>query len=340
MRRLSIFIIVSIVLTIAAFKIAKADSYDIPNKAPLSVSGCPKAGWPQGALINCLFDSAVKFRNQPTKWRGTECPGQPNTLQYWGHCACAAAASVVMMIGTRLKVGYINVDQFYATAKHGAFGGAIVPDAKARKGDIILWYSKDEQEAHIGFCATAGCTLTWSNSSYYGKFAPVAHSISLDGYYPIHYIWDPVHIPSTQVHPAMIQPQFLRGPAPRASPSTHAPEFYPLKAATAAYVRTQHPGNREHPAAFLPKISCIQIGADRKSAIVNFSAGPENDPISTAVVFANTERVSGALTPQIRSDAVQGWTPIAATTSQLSAHNIQQASVRPSVVSTATVPCS
>jgi hypothetical protein len=177
----------------AASRQARADSSDIPTSPTDQIAGCPVASWPASSLVQCVFESASAFRNQNTKWRGTECPGQSSA--YWGHCACAAAVSVVILNATLKDLGFINVDQFEDVAKVGKYGGGFVPDAKARPGDVILWYSADRGEGHVGICATTGCTRTWSNSSSHGTFAPVDHSISFDNFYPIHEIWEPRHLP-------------------------------------------------------------------------------------------------------------------------------------------------
>jgi hypothetical protein len=152
----------------------------------------------QATLGRCLYLAAKAFRDNHvmTKWPGTECPGQPHTTHWFGHCACAASVQQVIKAATSRQIGTWGVDSFDAYYETGLPFGRInvVPDAKALPGDIIIWYTTDRSEGHIGFCATKKCTQTWSNSSALGSFAPTAHSISLDGYYPQHFIWRPGHI--------------------------------------------------------------------------------------------------------------------------------------------------
>jgi hypothetical protein len=185
--------LIALVVIAGATCLTSADDSDIPTTPTATTPGCPASGWPPPSLVQCFYKSAAAFRNHSTKWRGTQCPGQSNL--YWGNCACAAAASVVILNATLTSLGFINVDEFEAAAKRGTYGGGFVPDARAQPGDVVLWYSADRAEAHIGFCATDKCVKTWSNSSSRGMFAPIEHSISLDGYYPIHEIWEPVHLP-------------------------------------------------------------------------------------------------------------------------------------------------
>jgi hypothetical protein len=174
---------------------ATSDSYDIPAKATDSVSGCPKQPWPRDMAVSCFYRAATLFRNHATKWRGTECPGQSSVYAHWGHCACAAVASIVIMNASLVNLAMINVDEFRSLANSGKYGGSLVEDKSAVPGDVILWYSNDLSEGHIGFCATKKCKSTWSNSSSLGTFAPESHSIDFDGFYPRHFIWHPQHLP-------------------------------------------------------------------------------------------------------------------------------------------------
>jgi hypothetical protein len=197
-KRVPVTLGVLFALTAAVLCFAKADSSGIPiPTSPIdSVSGCPRAGWPSRSLVQCFYKGAVLFKRHTTKWQGTQCPGQSSA--YVGHCACAAAVSVIIMNATHYALNFINVDQFFALANRGTAGGGLLPkaaEASAKPGDIILWYTNDRSEEHVGFCAAPGCVTTWSNSSALGVFAPVSHSISLDNYYPQHRIWEPVHLP-------------------------------------------------------------------------------------------------------------------------------------------------
>lgn len=165
-----------------------------PSPSPgASANPCPTPF--QGELLARLFSAASSYIGHNTKFPGTNCPGHPNTYEWWGHCACAKSVSEIIKNATGYDFDYYSVDQYFAAAQSGKYGGGLVPDTDAVPGSIIMWYSNDHSEAHIGFCAVKGCSETLSNSSTQGVFAPEMHDISLDGYYPLHYIWNPTHIP-------------------------------------------------------------------------------------------------------------------------------------------------
>jgi hypothetical protein len=189
------------VLSVSALAVAvraPSSAQSITVSPPIKLAKPCGAQLKQTQLGTCLFLAAKAFRDKGvvTKWPGTECPGQPHTMQWFGHCACAASVQQVIKVATSREIGNWGVDSFDNYYETGLPFGRIklVPEAKALPGDIIIWYTMDRSEGHIGFCATPKCTQTWSNSSALGRFAPVSHSISLDGYYPQHFIWRPVHI--------------------------------------------------------------------------------------------------------------------------------------------------
>lgn len=195
MRAMYLRVVFALILALASYVLVRADPFDIPTSPTNKIAACPRPTWASRQLVECFYKSALAFRKHSTKWRGTQCPPHTSSYRNWGHCACAAAVSVVIMNATRSNLGIINVDVYNTLARSNKLGGGFVSDQHARQGDVILWYSNDYSEAHIGFCATNGCTQTWSNSSSRGVFAPVVHTIDLDGYYPQHFIWQPEHLP-------------------------------------------------------------------------------------------------------------------------------------------------
>lgn len=94
-----------------------------------------------------------------------------------------------------------------------------------------------------------------------------------------------------------------------------------IQAATVYYV------HKEHGPSFDPKISCIQLTADGKGAIVNYAAGPPDDPIETSLTLvrpaALTSTQKAFLSPQLaKVPPLEGWAPIAATTSASSTNAV------------------
>jgi hypothetical protein len=159
----------------------KAGNYAAPSGCP---NGSPEAATPN--LLEQLYQAANNFRGTDTCWALTNC----------GQDACAAAVQRIVQIVTNTVIGSYSVDDWRNLALSGAYGGKIVPAAQARRGAIIIWpQQQDPVLGHMGFCATDGCTQTWSNSSSTHKFAPQTWGLYFDGTYTTYLIWEPSHIP-------------------------------------------------------------------------------------------------------------------------------------------------
>jgi hypothetical protein len=95
----------------------------------------------------------------------------------------------------------------------------------------------------------------------------------------------------------------------------HSETYQAIVAATIDYV------HREHSPDFTPTISCIQLGTGGASAIVNYSAGPKNDPVATTLVLIRPSKLSSSSSNtfmiQSAAPAVDGWATVKATTSPL-----------------------
>ena len=143
-----------------------------------------------------LYNAANAFRGTDTAWQGTGGGGR----------ACAAAVQKIVYRATNSMIGSWNVDDWWALAINspGKYGGHFLLPSEshlARQGDIVIWdVLSSTWKGHIGFCATDGCSKTWSNSSSLHTFAPTQNDRAglyffgeFDSSSTV--IWEPSHIP-------------------------------------------------------------------------------------------------------------------------------------------------
>jgi hypothetical protein len=159
-------------------------------------------------LLERLYHAAYNYI-------GTSTDGLPGQ----GFNSCAAAVQVIVRAATARTIGTAGVDDWrnLATSPNSPYGGTVLApgqQGRAHRGAIIIWPQKVAGAGHIGFCATDGCSVTWSNHSDHGLgsvcprsgsfFAACGPSKSqvirggLGMYAPPNntfLIWEPAHIP-------------------------------------------------------------------------------------------------------------------------------------------------
>lgn len=100
--------------------------------------------------------------------------------------------------------------------------------------------------------------------------------------------------------------------------AAHSEMYNALYNATVQYVRREHPGKGKQ--MFTPVVSCIQLIGDEKSALINFAAGPKNDPVSTSLVLVQPQHLRSAMRASLMSALSEAphfgsWAAVYATTS-------------------------
>jgi hypothetical protein len=94
--------------------------------------------------------------------------------------------------------------------------------------------------------------------------------------------------------------------------AAHSLAYDAIEAATIAYV------HREHSKEFNPTITCIRVARDGSLAIVNYDAGPENDPVSTTLFLAQPSKLPSYTAYSLHvGPLVRGWGAVRATTTPI-----------------------
>jgi hypothetical protein len=137
---------------------AKAEGYDISSSpGPSSSPGtCPSLQPPTGNLLQRIYQAAFNYRGTST-----------DHLAGDGYNSCAASLQQIVKNATGATIGDAAVATWQAMALSGQYGGTVLSPAQsasAKPGAIIIWVGH-----HVGVCAAAGCTTTWSNHSDHGS---------------------------------------------------------------------------------------------------------------------------------------------------------------------------